>query len=83
MSHETATNTTQETKEINPFEMVQKSLAEFGKTHTRGEVIAVVEFLVGIGILPQGYSMTIQFGLTPEQLAEKQEQEEGAKDDTP
>lgn len=67
-----------ENKEINPIEMVQKALNEFGKTHSKGELISTIEFLVNIGILPNGYALTIQFGHAPEQK-EAQESEDNDK----
>ena len=52
-------------KQVTPEQMLQQALTEFGKSHSRSEVLAVIEFLVLIGILPQGYTVSMTFG-TPQ-----------------
>lgn len=52
-------------KQVTPELMLQKALTDFGKTHSRADVLAAIEFLVLIGILPQGYTVSMTFG-TPQ-----------------
>ncbi len=62
-------------KQVTPELMLQNALTDFGKTHSRSEVLAVIEFLVLIGILPQGYTVSMTFGTPQTQETETGKEE--------
>lgn len=65
----------EEQKQVTPDEMLQQALTEFSKTHTRADVFAAIEFLVLIGILPQGYTVSMTFGTPQTQETEAGKEE--------
>lgn len=62
-------------EQVTPELMIQRALTDFSKSHTRADVIAAIEFLVLIGILPQGYTVSMTFGTPQTQETETGKEE--------